>query len=273
VDIEPTEFGRNWPPTVAIMGDIKLTLQALIQEIKHEATKEYVDLPRIKEIIKLKDEYEKEIEAECRHEGSKVKTKQVVRELNKVFGHNTILANENGGQDLWSYYCPYYKVLDINSCVPPAEQTCMGFGVTAAIGAKLAAPGKNVVCTTGDGAFQMFMKEIATAVQNNAPVTWTIFDNASLHWVKYIQRAMGVKEISVDFTCNPDFTKIAEAYKCYGIRIERPSEIRPALEAALRSTQEGTPAILDFIIDTWDYPEGFVKFHDKVCGIPPINAY
>jgi acetolactate synthase-1/2/3 large subunit len=272
VDIEPTEFGRNWTPTVAVMGDIKLTLQMLIQKVMQEAQKKYTDLSRIKEIIKLKSEYEKEIEEECRPEGSKVRTKQVVRELNKVFGHNTILANENGGQDLWSYYCPYYKVLDINSCVPPAEQTCMGFGVTAAIGAKLAAPSKNVICTTGDGAFQMFMKEIATSVQYKAPVTWTVFNNFSLHWVKYIQRAMGVKEISVDFTCNPDFTKIAEAYKCYGIRVERPSEIHPALEAALKSNQEGIPAILDFVIDTWDYPEGFVKFHEKVWNIPPIKA-
>ncbi len=272
VDIDSTEFGRNWTPTAVIAGDIKLVLQDLILRMKNAVTKGYAELPRIKEIVKLKDDYEKEIEAECKPEGAKVKTKQVVRELNKVFGHNTILANENGGQDLWSYYCPYYKVLDVNSCVPPAEQTCMGFGVTAAIGAKLAAPNKNVVCTTGDGAFQMFMKEIATAVQYKAPVTWTIFNNNSLHWVKYIQRGLGVKEISVDFTCNPDFTKIAEAYHCLGLRVERPSEVRPALESALKSTREGTPAILDFQIDTWDYPEGFVKFHEKIWDIPAPKA-
>jgi acetolactate synthase-1/2/3 large subunit len=272
VDIEPNEFGRNWTPTVAVMGDVKLVLQSLITRIKQQASNKFTDLPRIKTILKQKEEYEKAIEAECRPSGSKVKTKQIVRELNKVFGHGTILANENGGQDLWSYYCPYYKVLDINSCVAPGEQTIMGFGVTASIGAKLAAPDRNVVCTTGDGAFQMFMKEIATAVQYKAPVTWTIFNNYSLHWVKYIQRGLGLKELAVDFTCSPDFTKIAEAYKCYGIRIERPSEIRPALEGALKSTREGVPAIVDCIIDTWDYPENFVKFHQQVWDIPRPRA-
>jgi acetolactate synthase-1/2/3 large subunit len=272
VDIDPTEFGRNWQPSIAVAGDIKLTLQSLIARVRDKVLKKFTDLPRIQEITRMKDEYEKEIESEFKLTGSNVKTKQVVRELNKIFGRNTILVNENGGQDLWSYYCPYYKVLDVNSCVAPAEQTCMGFGVAASIGAKLAAPNKNVICTTGDGAFQMFMKEIATSVQYNAPVTWTIFNNFSLHWVKYIQRGLGIKEIAVDFACNPDFTKIAEAYKCFGVRAERPSEIRPALEAALKSTREGTPAVLDFVIDTWDHPEGFVKFHEKVWGIPKPQA-
>jgi acetolactate synthase-1/2/3 large subunit len=268
VDIEPTEFGRNWAPAACLAGDIKLVLLTLIDRIRAQTNRKAPETLRIKEITKLKEQYETEIEAECQPTGKKVKTKQVVHELNKVFGRNTILANENGGQDIWSYYCPYFKVLEVNSCVPPAEQTCMGFGVTAAIGAKLAAPNRDVVCTTGDGAFQMSMKEIATAVQYNAPVTWTIFNNSSLHWVKWIQRGLGVKEIGVDFTANPDFTKIAEAYKCFGVRVERPSEIRPALEAALKSTREGTPAIVDFIIDPWDYPEGFIKFHEKVWGIP-----
>jgi acetolactate synthase-1/2/3 large subunit len=268
VDIEGTEFGRNWSPHIAIAGDIKLVLDAMIRKIGKQAAGKFSELPRIKEIMKLKEEYENEIENECRPEGAKVKTKQVVRQLNKVFGHDTILVNENGAQDLWSYYCPYYKVLDVNSCVPPAEQTCMGFGVTASIGAKLAAPSKKVVCTTGDGAFQMFMKEIATAVQYNAPVTWTVFNNFSLHWVKYIQRGLGVKEIGVDFTCNPDFKKIAEAYGCYGAHVEHPSEIQPALEAALESNRTGLPAVIDFIVDTWDYPQGFVEFHEKVWGIP-----
>jgi acetolactate synthase-1/2/3 large subunit len=268
VDIDPTEFGRNWNAHLAIAGDIKLVLESMINKIAKQANVRFTQLPRIKEIVDLKKAYEREIEAECALLGTKVKTKQVVKELNRVFGRDTILVNENGGQDLWSYYCPYYKVLDVNSCVPPAEQTCMGFGVAAAIGAKLAAPDKKVVCTTGDGAFQMFMKEIATAVQYRAPVTWTVFNNFSLHWVRYIQRGLGVKEVSVDFTSNPEFSKIAEAYNCYGVRVERPSEIRPALEAALKSNSDGVPAVLDFRIDSWDHPDGFVEFHKKVWGIP-----
>ena len=76
-----------------------------------------------------------------------------------------MLVNENGAQDLWSYYCPYVKVTAHRGCVAPAEQTCMGFGVAGAVGAKLARPDASVVCVTGDGAFQMYMQEMPTAVQ------------------------------------------------------------------------------------------------------------
>ena len=127
--------------------------------------------------------------------------------MNEVFGRDTILVNENGSQDLWAYYFPYYKVLDTNSCVAPGEQTCMGGGVTAAIGAKLAAPEKKVICTTGDGAFQMFMKELPTAVQYKAPVTYILLNNFSLGWIKYNQKRKGIPFTAVDFEVQPDFVK------------------------------------------------------------------
>ena len=89
-----------------------------------------------------------------------LKGKSIVHEINRVFGGNTILVKENGGQDLWSYFWPYYQVLDPGCCVPPAEQTAMGYGVVGAMAAKLARPDRQVVCTTGDGAFQMQLHEL-----------------------------------------------------------------------------------------------------------------
>lgn len=115
----------------------------------------------------------------------------MVRELNEVFGHNTVLVNENGSQDVWSYNSRYYRVLDVGCCVPPGNQTCMGFGVAGAIGAKLAMPDHKVVCVTGDGAFQMCMRELPTAVQNKAPVTYVILNNSYLGWVRLHQKELG----------------------------------------------------------------------------------
>ena len=74
-------------------------------------------------------------------------TKRIVRELSEVFGKDTILANENGSQDLWSYYFPYYKVLNTGCCLGMPEQTCFGMGVVGAIAAKLTRPDLKVVCT------------------------------------------------------------------------------------------------------------------------------
>ncbi len=91
------------------------------------------------------------------------------------------MVHENGSQDLWSYYSPYYRVLDRDGDIAPGEQTCMGAGVMGAVGVKLAHPDKKVVCVTGDGAFQMYNQDVPTAVQYDAP-TWVILNNFSLGW-------------------------------------------------------------------------------------------
>jgi len=267
IDIDPFEIGRNWIPDVAVVGDAKCVLKDLIECMREKIrVQKLEDMPRVKEIVKAKKDYEVEVESECMTDAVPIKTKRIVRELNKVFGENTILVNENGSQDVWSYYFPYYKVLNMGDCIPPAEQTCMGFGVAGAIGAKLTRPDKKVVCVTGDGAFQMFMKELPTAVQYKAPVTWIITNNFSLGWPKFIQMA-SQRYIAVDFEVQPDFVKIAESNRCYGERIDQPAEIKPALENALRANNEGTPAVLDFIIDPSDYNEYFKEFHRNIWGV------
>jgi len=248
-------MGRNWVPDVAMVGDAKLVLQDLMAAIsKRVRRKPLEEMPRIKAIMEAKEAFEQEVEAECGDASVPLKSKRIVHEANKVFGAGTVLVNENGSQDLWSYYYPYYKVLDVDGCVAPAEQTCMGFGVAGSIGAKLAVSEKKVVCTTGDGAFQMFMKEIPTAVQYDAPVTWIVLNNYSLGWIKLHERDLGERYIAVDFEAQPDFAAFAEACSCHGEHVEEADAIRPALEEALRKNEAGIPAVLDFVVDPWDVP-------------------
>lgn len=270
VDIDPFEIGRNWVPDVSVVSDVKLFLidlaSALRDRIKH---KPLSSMPRVEEIVEAKKAYEIEIESECLDRSKPIKSKRVIFEANRVFGSNTILVNENGSQDLWSYYYPYYKVYDVDCCVAPAEQTCMGFGVAGAIGAKLAAPERKVICTTGDGAFQMFMKELSTAVQYRAPVTWIILNNFSLGWIKLHQKALGERYISVDFESQPDFAEAADAYGCYGERIEDPESVKGSLTRAMAQNSQGVPAVLDFIIDPWDFPDGFKEFHAEIWRSKP----
>ncbi|MEE8443014.1 MAG: thiamine pyrophosphate-dependent enzyme, partial [Dehalococcoidia bacterium] len=214
------------------------------------------------ELSGQKSVYEAEVEVDCDTDAVPIKSKRVVKEVNRVFGGDAILVNENGGQDLWSYYSPYYQVTTGGHCVPPGEQTCMGIGVAGAIGAKLAMPEKRVVCITGDGAFQMFMKELPTAVQYAAPVTWIVLNTDSLGWPKYHQKErLGGRYIATDFLVQPDFTSIAKANRCFGERVEQPSEVRGALERALQANEEGIPAVVDIVVDPWDFGPGFARFH------------
>jgi acetolactate synthase-1/2/3 large subunit len=267
VDLDPEEIGRNWVPDVAVVGDIQLVLQALTRELQRAGRKRERPNPRMAKLLKEREAYIARVQKECLSDKSvPIKTKRVIRELNEVFGKNTILVNENGSQDLWSYYWPYYKVGNINSCVAPGEQTCMGGGCSAAIGAKLAMPERDVVCTVGDGAFQMFMKELATAAQFRAPVTYVVLNNFSLGWIKWGQRNRGNRIISTDYQVQPDFVRIAEANQCYGERVENSKDIRPALQKALEATRAGVPAVLDFVVDGWDFASGFERFYRRLAG-------
>jgi acetolactate synthase-1/2/3 large subunit len=261
-DVDPFEIARSVQPDVAVAGDAQLVLAQLGDALPPVSSRAWTD-----ELIAFREAFEERVAEECAPRGEDLKTRQIVHALGRVFDEGFVLVNENGGQDLWSYYCPYLKVTQHRGCVAPAEQTVMGLGVAGAIGAKLARPEAAVVCVTGDGAFQMYMKEIPTAAQYGAPALWVVLDNASLHWVKWITRATGERYHAVDFEAQPDLVAIGRASGAYAERIDAPGGLLDALARAKRALADGTPAVLVCGIDTWDYPPGFVDFHREVWGL------
>ena len=259
VDIEAFEIGRNWIPDLPIVGDAQLVLSAIYAGLQEHPQPGWQ--PRFRTWQEAKEAYVQEIEAECRTGAKPIQTKSIVRQINHVFGKNTLLVHENGGQDLWTYYSPYYQVLDIDGCLAPGEQTLMGCGVMGAVGAKLARPEMKVVCVTGDGAFQMYNQDVVTAVQYNTPVTWVILNNYSLGWPKFHQKEDGGRYIATDFTVQPDFVGMAHAYQCYGEQVSEPEQVAPALQRAMAANAHGESAILDFVIDPDDFSEGFLAYY------------
>jgi len=105
IDIEPFEIGRNWLPDVGIVGDAKLVLQQLVEAVRGEAGtgKDFREIPRVKEIMKAKEAFEKEVEAECLVDETPIPAKRAIYETSRIFGENTVLVSENGSQDTWSY--------------------------------------------------------------------------------------------------------------------------------------------------------------------------
>jgi acetolactate synthase-1/2/3 large subunit len=247
VDIAAEEIGKNWLPDVGIVGDAKLVLMQLADALQTGSGKDFREMPRIKELLEAKEAFRKEVEAECMVEETPVPAKRAIYELSRILGPNTVLVSENGSQDSWSYCWPYYEVQEGSECVPVAEQTCMGMGVVGAIAAKLTRPEKNVVCVTGDGAFQMYMKELPTAAQYKAGCTWLVLNNSALGWVKHHQMTAAGWDTST-FGVQPDFVKWAEACQCLGRRVEKTAEIKPALEEALKANKEGKPAVIDVAV-------------------------
>lgn len=124
----------------------------------------------------------------------------------------------------------------------------MGFGLPASIGAYIANPNSLVLNITGDGSFQMNLQELATCREHNIPLKIIIMNNSYLGMVRELQEKIYNRRYQVEMI-NPDFTKIAEAYDLFAVRVSKKEELIPALEKAIN--HKGT-AIVDIVIDSFE---------------------
>ena len=265
IDIEPTAIALNLRPDVALVGDALLALrdlQTALPDVEAKAKDR-----RVAWIARKKPRFLAKIAAEGDRKRTPILTRQVVAAINRVFGPDTIMVHENGGADLWTYYWPYYRVLDVGGSLPMGEQTAMGMGFIGAIAAKMARPDMNVVAVGGDGAMQMAMMELATAAENSCGITWVVLNSRSLGWPQFIQRLEGQRQVATDFQVSPDFAKLAEAQGCKGIRLRNPDKVEAEFEAALRANRKGIPVLIEVEIAKHDYPRHFVAFHRDVWGL------
>ncbi len=123
----------------------------------------------------------------------------------------------------------------------------MGFGLPAAIGANIASPENLILNITGDGSFQMNLQELATCREHNLPVKIIIMNNSYLGMVRQLQEKIYKKCYQVEMI-NPDFTKIAEAYDFFAIRVNKIDELIPALEKAI---SHNSTEIINIIINSF----------------------
>lgn len=124
----------------------------------------------------------------------------------------------------------------------------MGFGLPAAVGAQLAKPDSLVINITGDGSFQMNLQELATCREHNIPIKVVIMNNGYLGMVRQMQEKIYNNTYQVEMN-NPDFTKIAEAYDLFAVRVNKLDELVPALHKAI--SHKGT-AIIDISINSFE---------------------
>jgi acetolactate synthase-1/2/3 large subunit len=274
VDIDPFELGRNWKPDVAIQADARQAIDALTEALQergvapNEAYVAEITAGRREAIAAAAADAEGTLD----HGEIPLKGKSIVHEINRVFGDNTILVKENGGQDLWAYFWPYYQVLDPGCCVPPAEQTAMGYGIVGAMAAKLARPDRQVVCTTGDGAFQMQLHELGTAVQEGLAVTWVVLDDSSFGWVQWIQKRTEGPIVATQFAPGADLVMSARAAGIEALRVEAASGLCPALETARQANAEGRPFVVVVPVDQAHHHAEFDRFHGFEPAVDSATA-
>ncbi|AAM01746.1 acetolactate synthase large subunit [Methanopyrus kandleri] len=243
IDIDPAEIGKNIPVDVPIVGDAKLVLRDLIKELKRR--KYLRERKRWGERIEeLKAEVE--MPPESTESDQRISPRELVRVLHEALkDRDYILTTDVGQNQMWM--ARYFPVEEPRRFISSGGLGTMGFGLPAALGAKVAAPEKTVVAVVGDGGFLMTAQELATAVDNDIEVKVFVMDNRLLGMVAQWQRLFYDERLSESkLDEKTDIVKLTESYGAAGITVEEPSELESAVEEAFETP--GT-VVVDVFVD------------------------
>ena len=237
IDIEPTQIGRNYTVDLALTGDIKAVLREMLGLLESD--------PRVTPKATQRDAVsaissnwrkEKGIESPLAQDrdARPVHPIQVIRAMRDAMQDDDVLVCDSGFNQIWGGQ--YFEVRSPGrNYLGPRGFGVMGYGLPAAISRALTTPDQKVVCLTGDGGFAMVVQELETAVRCGANLTVVVMNNSNMHFIKDNQRLFfDGRYISTEFT-ELDYSEIARAFGCAGIRVENSGELDQALAEAMRS--------------------------------------
>jgi acetolactate synthase I/II/III large subunit len=249
VDIDPAEIGKIRFADVPIVGDAKEVITELIAEMPSAMKAAKYDIKEWWSFVGgLVERYPLGYTQE---EDGKLSPQLVIKRIGELSGPEAIFAAGVGQHQMWS--AQFIKYERPNSWLNSGGAGTMGYAVPAAMGAKVAQPDRLVWAIDGDGCFQMTNQELATCALNNIPIKVAVINNSSLGMVRQWQTLFYNSRYSntdlhtgTDEVMIPDFVKLADAYGCLAIRVEKEEEIDAAIKLAIATNDR--PVVIDFIV-------------------------
>ena len=239
IDIDPAEIGKNIDTDIPLVGDIKKILQDLLKELEKTGP------------LEVQEDWILEVKAwkAVRHGVGAGLTllnpMEIIEALSEAAGPDAIVVTDVGQHQMWAGR--YYRVEKPRTFLTSGGLGTMGYGLPAAIGAKMAAPDKEVVLITGDGSLQMSLPELATAAQQGLKLKILLLNNHCLGMVRELQQHfMEARYTQVHMRGNPDFTILAGAYGFEAFRIKAGDSVQ---EAVSRLLSHDGPILGEFMID------------------------
>ena len=221
LDIDPAEINKNIKVDASIIGDVKVILRKLnarLDPVNHDEW--------IAHIERMKDMYP------LRYDKNVLTGPFIVQTINEVTGGDAVIVTEVGQHQMWA--AQYYQYRQPRTLLTSGGLGTMGYGLGAAIGAKMGCRDKTVINIAGDGCFRMNMNEIATATRYNIPVVEVIVNNHVLGMVRQWQTLFYGKRYSQTILNDSvDFVKIAEAMGARAYRVTQKEELEPVLREAI----------------------------------------
>ena len=244
--LDPLDIDKSVPSDVALVGDAKLTLAAMLQEVKRRepAARDAAEVSR--RIVETEREWLAKWEAKRSQETSPLSPYRVLRDLyDTVDVDNTIITHDAGSPR--DQLVPFWKSTTPHSYIGWGKSTQLGYGLGLAMGAKLACPDKLCINVWGDAAIGFTGTDLATAARENAPILSILLNNFAMAIELPIMPVATEKYRATDIS--GDYAAFARSLGCHGERVTEAAEIVPALKRALAAIESGQPALVEFITE------------------------
>lgn len=239
IDVDPAEIGKNRVVDVPIVADVKNVLQTLLTNLKEKHSEEW-----IAQIKEWKDEHDTRIIQQMRtpkaKEDQQLRAYDAVRIINDITQSKAIVTSDVGQNQMW--VAQYYDFQSPEQYLSSGGLGCMGFSLPASIGAKIAAPDREVWAIMGDGGFQMNSQELMTVVQENLDIKIVILNNGYLGMIRQWQDLFYKKNYSSSKLLSPDFVKLAESY---GMKALRAKTVKEARKVITEAQKHKGPVLID----------------------------
>jgi tartronate-semialdehyde synthase len=247
VDVEPSQIGRVFGPDLGVVADAKLALQALVEAARRrlgtgrDTTAWAEQVPDRRQALARKTDYD----------NVPIKPQRVFQEVNDFFDRDTVFVTAIGLYQIWSGQ--FQEVFQPRHYLICGQAGPLGWEVSACTGAKLGHPDKTVVGVVGDYSFQFLSEEIAVACQYEVPFVIVMLNNGYLGLIRQAEQKYDMNygvDIAFDECYGIDHVKVVEGMGGIGRRVERPEDIRAALEWAVATSEEHRrPVLVEVVIE------------------------
>jgi acetolactate synthase-1/2/3 large subunit len=282
VDVDHSELGRNYVPNLGILADARTFLQQLLGEIERRNPKRDRLQSWQADIEGWRQQWEEYVRPNFNMHTSPIRPERVVADLRAVLPDDAILSLDSGVHHNW--FMQFWNARRPQTMLNTWGFSGMGFGPSAILGAKLAAPDRPAISVCGDGGFTMVPHVLCTAVEYNIPAIWVVWNNFCWSAIRDIQYGLfSGREHGTAFyqgenntPYNPDFAAWARACGVEGITVTKSEDFKGAMEHAIKLNK---PVLLDVHVDaevrppatgTWALPP--IPHKEPVFGTPFVPA-
>jgi acetolactate synthase I/II/III large subunit len=235
IDIDPASISKNVRVDIPVVGDAKVILAELAEQVVHRERKAWFD-----RIAQWKEQFPLAYDRDA----ASIKPQYVIEEVWRQTEGQAQVVTGVGQHQMWA--AQFYRYSKARQFITSGGLGTMGFGLPAAIGAQIACPDATVVDFDGDHSFNMTLMELPTAVENELPIKVCILNNGYMGMVRQWQELFYGRRYAMSYLQNPDYAKLAEAMGAVGLTVEKKEDVPQVIQTMLA---EKRPCVVDFRVE------------------------